>query len=502
MRCFLHCVALVAALAGCGDGAGDGGNGLAAVRPSQVAAADLQAAVGDGELRRFYEARGWQPAWTAETAEALVGALEGAARHGLDPRSFLAALERAPAPAAREVALSRAALDLAETLARGRTDPRELYAHYTLPRPRPDLVAGLAEALNGGDLARWLDGLAPQDAEYRALSDAFVAASRRPTPSAAIPDGPALRPGGADPRLPRVAAALQSAGYLAGGGEPATADRPALVEAVRSLQRDYGLEADGIVRGDTLAALNDAAIDRAQTLAVALERRRWLPRDAAPTRIDVNIAAATLVYWQDGAAVDSRRVIVGEPGNETPQLASPLYRLVANPTWTVPRSIQREEIEPRGAGYMAENDMEWRDGWIVQRSGPRNALGLVKFDMRNDEAIYLHDTPHKALFGEAVRQFSHGCVRVADALGLARMIADRQGISEQWARATLQRDETFVALPRPIPVRLLYRTAFLDGDRIRFRLDAYGWDDPVARALGYPARPRPERAHLSHDPGP
>src|SRR3546814_2365518 len=84
------------------------------------------------------------------------------------------------------------------------------------------------------------------------------------------------------------------------------------------------------------------------------------------------------------------RVIVGQPGWETPQLGSPLVRLVANPNWTVPKSIAEEEIIPKGAGYMRANNMVWKDGWIVQRPGPESALGVVKFDLDNPHAIYLH----------------------------------------------------------------------------------------------------------------
>jgi murein L,D-transpeptidase YcbB/YkuD len=275
-----------------------------------------------------------------------------------------------------------------------------------------------------------------------------------------------------------------------------------LVAAVRALQQDYGIEDSGLVGEATLAALNDNAQDRARTLAVNLERRRWLVREAPGTRIDVNIAAAELTYWRDGSVADRRRVIVGEPGNETPQLGSPLFRLAANPTWTVPRSIQEEEIAQEGPGYLARNNMEWRDGWIVQKSGPTNSLGLVKFDMRNDESIYLHDTPAKALFGEDIRAFSHGCVRVHDALGFARMIAADQGVTEQWTEAAATGEETFVPLPRAIPVRLIYQTAFFDGGRIRYRLDSYGWDNDVARALGLAARPRYEFVNRRHDLGP
>ena len=514
---------LLLAVGGCGDvsvggGGGDGGEGVAAVRPSQVTQAELRAAVSDPRLVRFYEARGWQPAWNEGTARGLVEAIRQAPRHALDPSAFLGEASRSDAPAAREAGLSLAALTYAEALSRGRVDPERLRSDYGIPRPSLNLAAGLNQALEQDNVGSWLDGLAPRDEEYRLLSEAYVTAVRqaqgeRRTPLEA---GAAIRPGGADRRIPAIAATLRGRGYLAApaaeqGGQaqaPQTA-RPApqvyspeMVAAVRRLQEDEGIEATGVIGAETLAALNLSALDRARTLAVNLERRRWLPRDVPATRIDVNTADATLAYWRDGRVVDRRRVVTGQPGNETPQLASPIFRLVANPTWTVPELIAEEEILPRGAGYMARNRMTMRDGQIVQASGPENSLGLVKFDMRNDEAIYLHDTPAKALFGQSDRHRSHGCVRVQDALGFAEMIAEHEGVLDDWHEARAKEDETFVRLPREIPVRLLYQTAFVDGGRVRFRADDYGWDDDLAVALGQAARPRQARRPHNSDVGP
>jgi murein L,D-transpeptidase YcbB/YkuD len=122
--------------------------------------------------------------------------------------------------------------------------------------------------------------------------------------------------------------------------------------------------------------------------------------------------------------------------------------------------------------------------------------------MRNDQSIYLHDTPAKALFARSGRHFSHGCVRVHDALGFAEMIARHEGVLDDWREARAKEDETFVALPREIPVRLLYHTAFVDGGRVRFRADEYGWDDDVAVALGLAARQRQQRPRQRVDVGP
>src|SRR3546814_15241813 len=89
------------------------------------------------------------------------------------------------------------------------------------------------------------------------------------------------------------------------------------------------------------------------------------------------------------------------------------------------------------------------DGWIVQLPGPDNALGQVKFDMRNDYAIYLHDTPAQHLFESAQRHRSHGCVRVEDAAGFARILAEQDGSILQFEEALAHGGEdSFVALPR------------------------------------------------------
>ncbi|WP_243450971.1 murein L,D-transpeptidase [Sphingosinicella sp. CPCC 101087] len=502
--------ALLLSVAACGSvgGGGDGGEGVAAVQPSRVTESDLRAAISDPRLTRFYEARAWQPAWNQQSAAALVDAIGAAGRHALDPNQFLASAARSEAPAAREAGLSLAALTYAEALARGRTDPKRLRPDYTMDRPDPDLAAGLNQALEQGNVGEWLEGLAPQDEEYRLLSETYVAAARQAAGEGLeqIPAGDTISAGGSDPRVPAIATALRRGGYLPaqpeGQAQPGPEYGGELVEAVRRLQDDHGLEPSGEIDEATLEALNRSAFDRARILAVNLERRRWLPRQASALRIDVNIPAATLQYWRDGQLVDQRRVIVGQPGNETPQLASPIFRLVANPTWTVPESIAEEEILPKGASYLRRNNMTMRDGMIVQEPGPTNSLGEVKFDMRNDLAIYLHDTPAKTLFEQDRRQLSHGCVRVHDALGFAAMLAEQEGVSADWRKAVATGEETFVPLPREIPVRLLYHSAFVEGGRIRFRPDPYGFDEDVAEALGLPARPRPQPAEHIGDVGP
>ncbi|HKT85333.1 MAG TPA: L,D-transpeptidase family protein [Novosphingobium sp.] len=423
--------------------------------------------------------------WSRATARQLRGAIDRRSKHGLDRLQFEGDKARGD-----DEALTEAALAYANALARGASDPAKLYKIYTLPRPQPDLRRGLAEAVKARKVDQWLESLAPQDSGYRTLSRTYLTLREKGrTASAALPaTGEPLKPDGTDPRVPAIARQLVSFNYLDEASAQGDRYTPAMAAAVQRMQIDYGIKPDGIIGGDTLTLLNLTDADRARAIAVDMERMRWLERRPPPTRIDVNIAAATLTYWRGGQIADVRKVVVGKPDSATPQLGSAVFRLVANPTWTVPRSIEREEIAGKGEGYMRRNNMVWKDGRIVQESGPDNSLGLVKFDMENPYAIYLHDTPVKPLFAEVQRQRSHGCVRVEDALGFAEVLARDTGVLDQWHRAQAAGKEAFVPLAREIPVRLLYQTvAFGPDGEPMLREDPYGWNDPIAAKLGFPA---------------
>lgn len=420
--------------------------------------------------------------WSDATRAQLREAINGRAAHALDQMTFAS-------DAGDEAGLTAQALAYASALARGATDPSKLYDVYTVPRPNPDLRAGLADALRKGDVKAWFASLAPADDNYQRLSKAYLALRKQPSaPSTSIPvTGDAIKPGATDARIPVVARQLVVLDYLAPQAAQGQQYTPAMVAAVRGMQADYAMKPDGVIGSEALAILNMSDVDRARAIAVAMERLRWLERTPPATRIDVNLAAARLTYWRDGKIADSRKVVVGEPDRETPQLGSPIYRLVANPTWTIPRSIQGE-TSAKGASYLKANNIAWKDGWLVQQPGPKNSLGLVKFDMLNDHAIYLHDTPAKQLFQTIQRQRSHGCVRVDDALGFAEMLARDEGVTDQWHQARGTGKETFVKLPRQIPVRMLYQTVLFDdaGEPI-VRNDPYGWDDRVGEKLGFEA---------------
>lgn len=429
--------------------------------------------------------------WNNKTEQQLRYAIAEAPANGLKPDLFLKGGESG-------AALTEAAVKYASALANGYSDPSQLHEVYTIPHPKVDVRQGLTDAIQKGDVKSWLESLAPQTDEYRALSQAHLhylqlAQKAQFQP---VPQGKPIKPGSSDPRVAQVVAAMQALGYLNAPQQP-SASRPNvysgdLIAAVKKLQGDYGFKQDGIIGGNTLDALNAGPGYRARELAVAMERLRWLPRTPPATRIDVNTAATTLDYWRDGQHVDHRKVVVGEADKPTPQLQAPIVRLVANPTWTVPKGIGVKELANKSPAWLAENGYVQKGDQWVQQSGPKNSLGLVKFDMDDKEAIYLHDTPAKALFAMDDRHRSHGCVRVENAVQFATALAQQEGVLDQFQQGMQSQNETFIKLPKPIPVRLLYQTVFWDGSNVQFRQDVYGWDDNVAKALGLEPGP-PQR---------
>jgi murein L,D-transpeptidase YcbB/YkuD len=408
-------------------------------------------------------------------------AIAHAPAHGLKPELFLKGGETGDA-------LVQGALKYASALANGYSDPNKLFEVYTIDRAKTDVRAGLSQALQKGDVAGWLNSLPPQTDEYKALSQAFLRYARQASEAGQQPisaDRP-IKPGARDDRIPAIVAVLRSGGYVPDqqqGAAAPTTYGPDLVAAVKQFQADSGVKADGVLGKQTIEALSTGPAARARQLAVAMERLRWMPRNPPGTRIDVNTAATILDYWRDGQHVDRRKVVAGESDKPTPQLQSPLFRLVAKPTWTVPKGIGEKELATKSQAWLRDNNFVMKDGQYVQQSGPKNSLGLVKLDLKNDQAIYLHDTPAKALFGLDQRHRSHGCVRVENAVQFATALAEQEGVLDQFQKAMQKDDQGFVNLPNAIPVRLLYQTAFWDGARVQFRPDIYGWDENIAKAL-------------------
>jgi L,D-transpeptidase YcbB len=486
-------------------------------------------------LADFYASRNFRPAWTERAqVAALLQAVEESVLDGLRPGDFHVAEVRrlqadpgyAAAPpeaeAERDILLTDALARLLYQLHYGKVDPRRLDPNWNVGRPAlaGNVLEILEEALEGDDVAGMIERARPSDPAYLDLRRGL--ARYRAIEAAGgwrqLPPGPLLRPGMTDPAIPILRERLMATGDLRDVPNGA-ADRfdGTLEEGVRRFQARHGLDVDGLIGPSTRAALNVPVRQRIDQLRVNLERARWVLRLAHDDVIDVDIAGFSVERLRDGKPVWQSPAIVGQPFRQTPVFADEIEYLVFNPTWTVPRSILVKDIIPRieaNPDYLAEQGFDVLDGqgqhvpleqateavlegaafpWtLVQRPGPLNALGQVKFMFPNEFAVYLHDTPTRDLFGRAARSFSSGCIRVQDARGLAELLLER---NPGWDRARIEAaiasgETRTVFLQRRMPVRLLYRTADVMADgTILFREDIYRRDGPLLAALDQPFRP-------------
>ncbi|MEN5168256.1 L,D-transpeptidase family protein [Brevundimonas pondensis] len=480
---------------------GAASSALAQTRPvdPQVFIAGFDAQAGrlpeavQADVRAVYQLTGGKPIWTADRLRVLQEVAAGAERHALPAGDFFDFVGLAADPGSAEIRTTAAAVTYARVLAEGRVRPESVEDLWEMQKNSVDIPRGLTQAVSANQLSQWFDNLAPTDIGYTNLSAGY-ARYRRITRAGGWPafrQGGTIAPGTSDNRIPALVARLVAEGDLsASAGERLKGNLAygsELQQAVRSFQTRHGLGSDGRIGPGTQRSLGATAEDRARQIALNLERRRWLKRDLNPERIEVNTAAAIMVYWKDGKPVHSNRVVVGSVENQTPSLEKPFASVVANPPWTVPMGIARREILPKGPGYLAAHDMYVNaDGWVVQRAGPQSSLGYVKFELRDSYAIFLHDTPSKGAFNLSVRQRSHGCVRVQNAVEFARLLLQPDPAKlAQFDTAQDNRQTTRVTTGREIAVRLLYWTAFVDGQgRVAFREDVYQRDAKLAQALG------------------
>lgn len=220
-------------------------------------------------------------------------------------------------------------------------------------------------------------------------------------------------------------------------------------------------------------------------LRVNMERWRWMPRTIATTYLYVNVPSYQLRVIDDGVQLSSYDVVVGAKATPTPQMVSPTGSLVVNPSWNVPQSIiKSSNLRPGKAGFVFKASGNGTYS-VVQPPGPRNALGRIKFNLANDQAIYLHDTNAKAAFGREQRALSHGCVRVKGIDRLAaELLNDDQGSLDEALAA--QKTAT-LRLPKTYPVYIVYFTADTDetGAVVNYT-DPYGYDAKVLSALNGP----------------
>ncbi len=498
------------------------------------------------ELQDLYGPRDYQPFWIRdgvprrETRDLLL-AISEAGSKGLDPGDYdyalldleVGRLEAGEVLPPDRVGLLDSALSIAlfryvSDLHIGKINPANLSYGFNIEPKKYDLAKRVREMVEQDHI---LEGALEAEPRYplywrlqRALNRYQVLAATN-TDIEAVPEVKKLTVYDPYDGVRQLAARLRVEGDLTETGPFAVYDST-LFEAVKRFQYRHGLAVDGVVGPATFAALNVPMAHRLRQIELALERMRWLPLTLEGPILFVNLPAFQLWAIEDvhgtATVAFTSRVVVGKDAldTRTPAFKETMEYVVFNPYWNVPYSIITKELVPKiraDSTYLDANNYEIVDrfSWaaeaiplsdstlallgsgalkIRQKPGGSNALGGVKFIFPNAHNVYLHSTPETALFRRAKRDFSHGCIRVQDVVGLAEYVLAPTG---KWPREriveTMEKGEPErVFLPKKFPVIIFYSTVVVDDEEtVFFYEDVYGHDTILDQALsaGYPYPP-------------
>ncbi len=455
-------------------------------------------------VRGVYVSRDFLPIWVEPTGglsasgRALLRGLARAEEDGLDLGAFALPAatfaETAPDRLATAEATLSAAVAAYAMQASGARIGLSAFAPDVTAKPeianaRKALIDVAAASNPGAALAAFN----PQQSGYSALREK-LADLRDATPrsSVRLGQGPTLKIGMTDPRVPLIRARFGLSAQAI--GDVADVYDTRVATAVAAFQHTRGLASNGALTSATAEALyGDPNAAREGLIVANMEMWRWLPHDMGAQRVEVNVADYTLRLMDGETEVHRARVIVGKPDTPTPIFSNAIRYLLVNPIWRVPDSIVKKEMEPHLA-----KDPNWltRKGFKVTQVGDRvvveqppgeaNALGRLLFMFPNEHAVYLHDTPSRGLFSVARRAMSHGCVRVDGPARLAELVMGgaEKGWSQTRVNALIGAKERTVMLPAPLPIHLEYFTEFVDeSGTLQDRDDVYGLTARVAMAL-------------------
>ncbi|KIC42762.1 peptidoglycan-binding protein [Ruegeria sp. ANG-R] len=475
-------------------------------------------------IAEFYRTNGFDPVWVGNTPEhaarrtALIRALSTTDLHGLpgaryDVQALMTQMQNARTTrdlGLLEAELTRVFVKYASDLQSGAVRPSQIDAGLVRSVERRTAGEHL-ELLVSGEGDAYFKKLMPQSRQYRSLlkqKKALEALIAQGGWGETVPVSK-LELGDSGANVIKLRNRLVAMGYLKPTASPIYDD--VLLAAVQSFQTAHGLEPDGVAGKGTITEINRPVSDRLKAVHVALERERWLPEERGERHILVNQADFSAKIVDDGQVTFETRAVIGKNTDDrrSPEFSDEMEHMVINPSWYVPRSIITKEYlpklraNPNAVGHIQITDRRGRQvnrgavdfNQFTARNFPfsmrqppskSNALGLVKFMFPNKHNIYLHDTPQKSLFSREVRAFSHGCIRLAQPFEFAyALLAKQQEDPKAFFHRVLNTGkETKVNLDEPVPVHLIYRTAYIGpmGD-VQYRRDVYDRDRKIWEAL-------------------
>ncbi|AWC23782.1 murein L,D-transpeptidase [Aminobacter sp. MSH1] len=459
-------------------------------------------------------------------AEDAIRSLSDAAGHGLMPADYSVAVPQAAFVADDtagrlktlirfEMAMSARALRYVHDAQGGRIDPNRISGYYDFAAKPLDMVGVLKSLSQSQDARALLEGYHPKNPEYQALRVELEALRASEENDIVVDAKLLLKPGETSPELPKLLHLIaRDLDDEMGGEYGETLARlgtseiyvPELVPVIEAVQKRAGLKPDGVVGPRTVATLaGTSKADRLDKVLVALEQLRWLPSDLGSPRVFINQPAYTASYIDGGVEKLKMKTVIGKTTNQTSFFQDEIEQVDYNPYWGVPQSIIVNEMLPRlrndpsyldRAGYevtdsrgkrIPSSAIDWGQYGakvpfsVRQAPSEANALGELKILFPNKHAIYMHDTPQKALFDRDSRAFSHGCIRLSDPRGMAAAVL---GTDVDHIAAKLKQGHSFEKVTRKIPVYVAYFTAWPDLDgKVEYFGDVYDRDAKLKDAM-------------------
>ncbi|WP_406871885.1 murein L,D-transpeptidase [Aminobacter sp. P9b] len=459
-------------------------------------------------------------------AEDAIRSLSDAAGHGLMPADYSVAVPQAAFAADDtagrlktlirfEMAMSARALRYVHDAQGGRIDPNRISGYYDFAAKPLDMVGVLKSLSQSQDARALLEGYHPKNPEYQALRVELEALRASEENDIVVDAKLLLKPGETSPELPKLLHLIaRDLDDEMGGEYGETLARlgaseiyvPELVPVIEAVQKRAGLKPDGVVGPRTVATLaGTSKADRLDKVLVALEQLRWLPSDLGSPRVFINQPAYTASYIDGGVEKLKMKTVIGKTTNQTSFFQDEIEQVDYNPYWGVPQSIIVNEMLPRlrndpsyldRAGYevtdsrgkrIPSSAIDWGQYGakvpfsVRQAPSEANALGELKILFPNKHAIYMHDTPQKALFDRDSRAFSHGCIRLSDPRGMAAAVL---GTDVDHIAAKLKQGHSFEKVTRKIPVYVAYFTAWPDlGGKVEYFGDVYDRDAKLKDAM-------------------
>jgi peptidoglycan hydrolase-like protein with peptidoglycan-binding domain len=361
----------------------------------------------------------------------------------------------------------------------------------------------MATIVDDPDQTNALRHIEPAHPQYKAMQGVLARYRELAAkgPCETLPEGWRFREGSKGKETQRLLQRLNCEGYYEG-----PVDVPlegAALEAIRRYQEEHDLEPEKIIGEETIKSLNVPLARRVRQIEVTLQRMRESFHDRmARYFIRVNIPSFLLTVYEDLKPIRQQRVIVGTNRldddkvkliqghiNRTKIFGTRLYQVIVNPTWILPKRVEEGELKTsldKDPDYLAKQNIKkvrLSSGTevFIQGSGDGNVLGKVKFLLEESNAIYLHDTDKRHLFKKRRRDFSHGCMRVHEAIDFAKWLLTRAGFTQDEVDRSFRSDaQRGFDMKEPIPLVTEYMTVDLlpDGRPIFFA-DIYGYDDAV-----------------------